>query len=199
MSTAAPAIPRRWMAAVCVVLAALVMATLAPTVALADADAESAFVSAANRERAAAGLSPLAVADDLVAVARRHSATMADGHDLHHNPSLTSDVASWQRVGENVGRGPGTDAIHAAFMASPTHRANILEAGWTEVGIGVEAREGRIWVTQVFRLPADGADGAEDGAQGAPEAVDDPAASSRSLAMLSRVAATDAALDAASS
>lgn len=193
--TAAFTTPRHWVAALVVGVAALMMVTLAPAVAgAAAAGAEAAFVTAANQERAAEGLPALAVADDLVAVARRHSAAMADGRDLHHNPSLTSDVAGWQLVGENVGRGPDTGVIHAAFMASPDHRANLLESRWTEVGIGVEVREGRIWVTQVFRLPAE----ATSGAQSARGATDDPAASSRSLVMLSRVAAADAALDAAS-
>lgn len=232
MPTATTATSRRWTAATVVALAALVMTVLAPTAArAADAGAEAAFVAAANRERASAGLPALAVADDLVAVARTHSVRMADGGDLHHNPSLTSDVADWQRVGENVGRGPDVDVIHTAFMASPAHRANILEAGWSEVGVGVEVRDGRVWVTQVFRVPAAGpapepAAAPEPTPAPAPEtapepehvaapepthepaaaaapdagppAAPHPATSGRSLVMLSRVAADDAALDAAS-
>ncbi len=155
MPTAAFGTARRWSAVAVAASIALVVTLLVPPVALAaDAGAEAAFVAAANQERAAAGLPALVVADDLVAVARTQSAAMADGDDLHHNPSLTDDVAGWQRVGENVGRGPDVDVIHSAFMASPAHRDNILEAGWTEIGIGVEVRQGRIWVTQVFRLPA---------------------------------------------
>lgn len=201
MPTAAIWADRRVTVAAVLGIVALLMAMLAPAVARADVDAEAAFVAAANRERAEVGLPSLAVADDLVAVARAHGATMADGEDLHHNPALTSDVADWQRVGENVGRGPDVDVIHTAFMASPAHRANILEPGWTEIGVGVEVRDGRIWVTQVFRLPA--AEPAAEAAPApetppAPEAAAEPAASARSLVMLSRVAAADAALDAVS-
>ena len=99
------------------------------------------------------GLPSLAVADDLVAVARRHSVRMADAADLHHNPDLATEVTGWQKVGENVGRGPRVEPIHDAFMNSPGHRENILDPDWTEIGIGVEVRDGTVWVTEVFREP----------------------------------------------
>lgn len=134
-------------------LLSVLLTVLVPATARADAGAEGAFVAAVNAERAAAGLPALSVAGDLVAVARAHSARMADSGNLHHNPNLGSDVSGWQRVGENVGKGPDVGAIHEAFMASPGHRTNILDGTWTEVGIGVVVRDGRVWVTQVFRQP----------------------------------------------
>lgn len=219
MPTAAIWTQRRVTVATVVGIVAILMALLVPAAARADVDAEAAFVAAANRERAAAGLASLAVAGDLVAVARAHSVRMADGAELHHNASLTSQVADWQRVGENVGRGPDVGVIHTAFMESPAHRANILETGWTEIGVGVEVRDGRVWVTQVFRLPAatptpepapqPEAEPANEPApapagdpEAAPEATateapGDSATAGRSLVMLARVAAADAALDAA--
>jgi uncharacterized protein YkwD len=153
----AAVLPRRPTAAVAAVAAllALLVTFLVPTPArAADAGAEAAFTSALNGERAAAGLPGLAVASDLVAVARRQAARMADSGSLYHNPSLGSEVGGWQKVGENVGRGPGVDVVHQAFMDSPGHRQNILDAAWTEVGVGVEVRDGRIWVAEVFRQPA---------------------------------------------
>ena len=142
-----------------VVLAALVAALLAVGLAPAalagtDTGAESAFLGLLNQRRAEVGLPALTVAPDLVDVARRHSVRMADGQDLHHNPNVTSEVSGWQKVGENVGRGPAVDAVHAAFVSSPSHDANLVEPDWSEVGIGVEERDGRLWVTQVFRQPA---------------------------------------------
>lgn len=131
-------------------LAALVPA---PAEAAVDGNAEAQFVAALNQERAARGLPKLAVASDLVAVARQHSARMASKNDLYHNPNLGSDVSGWQKVGENVGRGPSVSTIHDAFMNSAGHRANILDADWTEVGVGVEVVDGRVWVTEVFRQP----------------------------------------------
>jgi uncharacterized protein YkwD len=119
-----------------------------------DAGIESQFVQLINGERAKAGLPALRVAGDLVAVARRHSVRMADQQHLHHNPNLGGEVSGWDKVGENVGRGPNVDRIHAAFMASAGHRRNILDPEWTEVGVGVEVVDGGLWVTELFRLPA---------------------------------------------
>ena len=154
MNTAAALLPRRRRGTAAVAaLLALLVTLLVPTAARADAGAEASFVQLVNQERAARGLAPLAVADDLVAVARRHSGRMADADDLHHNPSLATEVSDWQKVGENVGRGPSVDPIHTAFMESPGHRANILDGDWTQIGIGVVVRDGTVWVTEVFREP----------------------------------------------
>lgn len=154
MSAAALLPRRRPTTAAVAALLALLVALLVPTVARADTSLEAAFADAVNAERAAAGLPALSVAGDLVTVARRHAARMGDSDDLHHNPGMTSEVGNWQKVGENVGRGPSVDPIHAAFMASPGHRANILDPSWTEMGMGVVVRDGTVWVTQLFRLPA---------------------------------------------
>ena len=155
MITALSAPARRPATAVLAIVVALLVTMLVPATArAADAGAEQAFVAAVNRERAAAGLPALAVADDLVAVARRQAVRMADAAELHHNSNLTGEVAGWQKVGENVGRGPSVEAVQDAFMASPSHRANVLESDWTEIGLGVEVRDGRLWVVEVFRLPA---------------------------------------------
>jgi peptidoglycan hydrolase-like protein with peptidoglycan-binding domain len=56
-------------------------------------------------------------------------------------------------VGENVGYGPDALTVHAAFMNSAPHRANILDRDYTEVGIGAVTVNGRVWVAEVFRRP----------------------------------------------
>jgi uncharacterized protein YkwD len=141
-------------------LIATVVAVGATVVALAlpasaaDAGAEGDFVSRINAARSAAGLAPLSVAPDLVAVARAHSSDMAAKNTLFHNPNLATDVTNWVAIGENVGVGGTVAAIHDAFMASPAHRANILKSTYTQVGVGVVAAGGNLWVTEVFRTPA---------------------------------------------
>jgi uncharacterized protein YkwD len=114
---------------------------------------ESDFVSRINQERSSRGLATLRVASDMVTVARNHSRRMADADHLHHNPNFGSEVTNWRKVGENVGRGPSVSSLHRAFMNSPSHRNNLLDPAWTEVGIGVVVVDGRIWVTQLLRLP----------------------------------------------
>lgn len=136
-------------------LAALLLTMLvaASPAAHASTTAEQSFVERVNAERASRGLHKLAMRTDLRSVARSHSQTMASQNRLHHNPSLSTDVSNWQRLAENVGRGSSVTSLHSALMNSAGHRANILDARVTEIGVGVVVRDGRMWVTQVFRLP----------------------------------------------
>jgi uncharacterized protein YkwD len=39
-------------------------------------------------------------------------------------------------------------------MASPAHRANILDRRWRGVGVGVVSSGGYLWVTEIFRQPS---------------------------------------------
>ena len=116
-----------------------------------EVDAEAQFTARIASERQAAGRAPLAVEADLVAVARRHSARMVAAGRVYHNPALGDEVQNWVIVGENVGRGSTVDQVHAALMASSTHRGEILNERFTGVGVGVVQSGGSVWVTQVFR------------------------------------------------
>jgi uncharacterized protein YkwD len=74
---------------------------------------------------------------------------------LAHNPNLASDLnragtGGWRTIGENVGRAGSVDQAHALFMGSGGHRANILNAEFSEVGIGVVEHGGQIWITMDF-------------------------------------------------
>ena len=156
-SAAVPLVTRRHassrLAAVIVAALAMVTMLLPASPALANAADENHFVSRANAERAAAGLPALAHVADLQAVARKHAQTMASSNNLHHNPSLTTDVTNWLRVAENVGYGGSAEVVHVAFMNSPSHRANIMDARVSQIGVGVVWSGTRLWVTQVFRAP----------------------------------------------
>src|SRR5205823_4546063 len=119
-----------------------------------DPGSEGGFVARTNQERTSRGLGALAVADDLVAIARQHSQEMASSGRLYHNPNLGTQVQGWNAVGENVGTGPSVDAVHVAFMNSPHHRDNILNSRYTQIGVGVVWSGNALWVTEVFRQPA---------------------------------------------
>lgn len=118
-----------------------------------DASIAAQFVSSINAARAAAGLAPYAVAGDLAAVAQNWSAQMAAAGGISHNPNLTTQVSDWQEVGENVGEGPDEPAINSAFLNSPEHRANILDTGYTQVGVGVTVAGDVVYVVEDFREP----------------------------------------------
>lgn len=122
-----------------------------------------------NAERAKAGLSPLKLNSQLVDAAQDHSSDMAYDDFFNHtgvdgsNPSDRVQDTGYQysTVGENIAAGQRTAAeVVEAWMNSPGHRANILNARYTEIGIGYEFLENdtgsvryKHYWTQVFGTP----------------------------------------------
>ena len=53
------------------------------------------------------------------------------------------------------GRGPNLRDIQTAFMASPSHRENIVDPGFTQLGVGVtwDGKE-YFYVAVIFRTPS---------------------------------------------
>jgi uncharacterized protein YkwD len=110
-----------------------------------DHAVEDALLEAVNRERAEAGLPPVARMESLDEVARLHSVDMRDNQFVGHASPTTGGAA--QRVAaaqiqsglvlENIGRGYGAAEIHRGLMGSPGHRANLLNPDVTHIGIGV--------------------------------------------------------------
>lgn len=113
----------------------------------------SAYLSRINAERADNGLRPLTMRTDLNEVAQGWADHMAAAGLLSHNPNLTTQVANWQTVGENVGEGPDVPTLDTAFWNSPGHRANILDTSYRDVGIGTAYADGVLWITIDFRDP----------------------------------------------
>lgn len=147
----------RWSRGSARLLAALLVGWLAfigqpaPAVAQAAGDLEAAFAARVTAERRGVGRGALPADQDLVAVARAHSAELASSNRLYHNTLLGKQVQAWQLVAENIGMGSSVEQVHEALMASPGHRANIIDARFTGIGIGVVQVNGSMWVTQVFR------------------------------------------------
>ncbi|MDX1447961.1 MAG: CAP domain-containing protein [Acidimicrobiia bacterium] len=121
-------------------------------IAWASPSEEAEFVSMINQSRAAAGLAPLTVHNDLVVGARNHTAKMIPTGTIFHSTSseLSSVTTGWLVLGENVGKGGTTSSLHRAFMESPSHKANIL-GDYDRVGVGVGHDDaGKIYVTVMF-------------------------------------------------
>jgi hypothetical protein len=135
------------------ILVGLAVLLVAPGQAYAGPN-EGDFFAAANAARAANGLSAYAYAGDLSYAARAQAERMAASGTLAHNPNLGGSVSNWQEVGENVGVGPTWSSIQQALMNSPSHRAAILDSGYTQMGVGTAVdQDGNLWVAEVFRLP----------------------------------------------
>lgn len=135
-----------------VVLLAAAVAGVAAPAASADPGADT-LAARVDDERAARGLAPLVHVLDLRAVAQRRAQAMAASGVLAHDPPVATQVADWSRLSENLGRGADLEAVHDALMDSPGHRANILDPGVSQVGVGVVWDGRRLWVSQVFRAP----------------------------------------------
>jgi uncharacterized protein YkwD len=112
---------------------------------------EAQLAAMINRTRSARGLPSLAVRDDLVRMAHRHSAKMARRRYLFHTGCLSCRFPSgtWNALAENVGMGGSLRGVHRLMMRSAGHRANLL-GGYNAVGVGVVRKGGRFWVTEIF-------------------------------------------------
>ena len=132
-------------------LAALVGGPLGLGRALAGQD----LTAMTNADRVSRGLRALSTAGDLQSLAQQRADQMARSGQLAHTTNLGSKVSGWQRLGENVGRGPSLQDIETAFMNSPSHRENILDPTFTQVGAGV-TWDGKqyFWVAVIFRQPS---------------------------------------------
>jgi uncharacterized protein YkwD len=124
-----------------------------------SADARATLLARMNRDRAEQHLPALTERADVDAVAAGWSSHLADAGALSHNDEYFS-AASRQRLdgralGENVAQNGSPEGAHDALMASPHHRANILDARFTVVGLGAELRNGSWWITEDFLQPRD--------------------------------------------
>ncbi len=118
--------------------------------------AERELFAAVNQVRRAQGLPPLRWDESLAAAARRHATVMAERglaqHVFEGEPSLSARVKqsgghfTW--LSENVTQGPTPEFIHAQFMKSPTHRANILDRDMDSIGIGVVEEHGQLFAVE---------------------------------------------------
>lgn len=135
---------------------AVSLALATPLVASGRSRDDATAVALANRARASAGVQSLRRADVLEALAKGHNERMAGSGRIHHNDALPSQLSAtgvrWVVAGENVGVGPSVLDVHDGFMASATHRDNVLSSGYNAVGIAVTNARGRVYVTQVFAL-----------------------------------------------
>ncbi|MCK4658790.1 MAG: CAP domain-containing protein [Phycisphaerae bacterium] len=118
-----------------------------------------------NMERTLADLDPLTWDDDLTGVAQGYACRMIEGEFFGHtDPAaksgpglrLTTAGYSYKVMGENLAMGQTTAAeVLADWLASPSHRDNIMSSEWTHIGLGVRGDESDTlyWVIE-FAEPA---------------------------------------------
>ncbi len=106
---------------------------------------------------------PLRWNEKLAAVARAHSRDMLEQRYFAHvdrqGRTLVARISAagipWRALGENIALNGTVPGAEAAFMNEPrfqsNHRSNILNANYTDVGIGiVQGPNGSLYITQDF-------------------------------------------------
>ena len=118
---------------------------------------EKEVVRLVNEIRVERGLRELSYNWELGRVARYKSQDMRDNRYFSHtSPTYGTPFEmmkafglSYRSAGENIARGQRTpQEVVDAWMNSPGHRANILNASFTQIGVGYVA-DGGYW-TQMF-------------------------------------------------
>lgn len=110
-----------------------------------------------NQERAKAGLSALTTNSTLTAAAnkRAQETKQSFSHTRPNGTSFSSVLKeyniSYRTAGENIAYGQRTpNEVVNGWMNSPGHRANILNADFNKIGIGVYESNGTIYWSQLF-------------------------------------------------
>ena len=123
---------------------------------------EQAVLDATNAERKKEKLDPLTADPMLTEAARAHAANMAKQSKLAHtlDEKTFEDRAKatgykYRALGENIAHNYQSpkDAV-AGWMASAGHKANILNADYTQIGLAIAKNDkGEPYWVQVFGTP----------------------------------------------
>jgi len=139
-----------------------------------EAREEQGLIAAINNERARQGMNALALDPLLTETARTHCLEMCRlDYFEHESPTAglrtpmdryLDSLHAWGEgqphaalVGENIFFCSVTNGVfnaayaHQSLMASPGHRANILDPRFSKVGVGLyRDSQGQFWVTEMF-------------------------------------------------
>jgi len=111
------------------------------------------LLDAVNGLRVSNGRAALQEEKQLNVRAREWARTLASGGGLRHSDLRTLPVP-FSRAAENVAYAGTVEQMHGMLAASPSHRANMLDARYTGIGIGTfRAPNGLLFGVEVFFAP----------------------------------------------
>lgn len=119
---------------------------------------EQLLINLVNQERQKNGLKPLTVHSKLTELARRKSSDMVQNNYFSHtSPTLGSFAQMihaagipYRSAGENLAMARNAQHAFYLLLGSPPHKANMLNANFTHLGIGVVPNNYGVVVTQLF-------------------------------------------------
>ena len=107
-----------------------------------------------NADRTANGRTALVTHFQAQSKAQAWAEKLAREGTLYHSNLTSGITVGWCNLGENVGYGSSVAAVQDAYMASPGHKANVLNTVWNGVGVGyARGKVNGVWVVftvQVF-------------------------------------------------
>jgi uncharacterized protein YkwD len=120
--------------------------------------AEQYLLSAANEERSALNLPALHRDPELARAAVGHAREMAMRGTISHQFAGEAELSAraagtglrFSVVSENVGEAPSALQLHAMWMHSAEHRANLLDPAVNAAGISVILRRGELYAVEDF-------------------------------------------------
>jgi uncharacterized protein YkwD len=126
---------------------------------------EDSLLQLVNEDRQSNGVGTVELDPMLLGIARERAWQQINDQPLSHYDTagqlvfrdiLERDGVDYARAGENLARTNGPNApspsgVEQALMASPTHRAVILQSGFDRVAVGVVTDQmGMVAVAQIF-------------------------------------------------
>jgi uncharacterized protein YkwD len=108
---------------------------------------EHRIVELVNAERAQRSVAPLRPGRCADGFATRWSERLATGESLRHQQMrAVLDGCGAHRAAENIGRGAvSAERMVALWMRSRRHRANLLDARFTRIGVGAAQSRSGTW------------------------------------------------------
>ena len=111
-----------------------------------------------NRARVEEGIGPVAWSAGLAGVAALHGWEMYESGYFSHASPVTGSVGGrleaegipFRVVGENLALSPTVESVHEGLLASPSHRATMLDPRFTRVGVSALEGPFGLMVVQVF-------------------------------------------------
>jgi uncharacterized protein YkwD len=114
---------------------------------------QTKMVDLINASRRSARKPAVTANEQAATKAQKWAAHMASTGKVEHTGGGsrvdTSGLPKWCAVGENVGMGTSIDNLHASWMRSSAHKANIL-GNYNRVGTGVVRKGNVVYGVQIF-------------------------------------------------
>jgi uncharacterized protein YkwD len=112
---------------------------------------ENQNFAAVNALRARVGARQLVRVGELNTKAQIQADRMANAGKIFHSANLAAGVSrGWRLIGENVAVAGSVQAAEAALEKSAPHYANLTNRSFSQMGVGVTVKSGRVYLVQVF-------------------------------------------------